>query len=77
MSVRTQILDLLAEIAGQNEMALIFVAHDLGVVRYLCDDVLVLHDGRAVEQGRSDDVLGDPQDEYTRRLVAAVPRLPR
>ncbi|MFV0308247.1 MAG: ATP-binding cassette domain-containing protein [Desertimonas sp.] len=77
VSVRTQILDLLAELADRHDMALILVSHDLGVVRYLCDDVLVLHDGAAVERGRSRDVLRDPHDDYTRRLVAAVPRLPQ
>ena len=61
---------------SDNDLALILVSHDLGVVRYLCDDVLVLHDGSVVESGRSDDVLGDPQHDYTRKLVAAVPRLP-
>jgi len=76
VSVRTQILDLLARLAADNDLALILVSHDLGVVRYLCDDVLVLHDGEVVETGRSDDVFGDPQHEYTRKLVAAVPRLP-
>ena len=76
VSVRTQILDLLARLAVDNELALILVSHDLGVVRDLCDDVLVLHDGEVVETGRSDDVFGDPQHDYTRKLVAAVPRLP-
>ncbi|MFV0308251.1 MAG: ATP-binding cassette domain-containing protein, partial [Desertimonas sp.] len=76
VSVRTQILDLLADLAALHQMALILVSHDLGVVRYLCDDVLVLHDGTVVEHGRSTVVLDDPRDDYTRRLVAAVPRLP-
>ena len=52
------------------------MSHDLGVVRHLCDDVIVLHDGAVVESGPSADVLLDPQADYTRQLVAAVPRLP-
>ncbi len=75
VSVRAQILDLLGTLAAENNLALVLVSHDLGVVRYLCEDVIVLHDGVVVESGRSHDVLVDPQDAYTRQLVAAVPRL--
>jgi len=76
VSVRAQILDLLAALADEHQLALILVSHDLGVVRYLCDDVMVLHAGEVVERGPSVAVLGDPQDDYTRQLVSAVPRLP-
>ncbi len=76
VSVRAQILDLLARLAHQQELALILVSHDLGVVRYLCDDVMVLHAGAVAEAGPSERVLLDPQDDYTRELVGAVPRLP-
>jgi len=77
VSVRAQILDLLGRLAAEHDLSLILVSHDLGVVRYLCEDVLVLHDGAVAESGRAEDVLGRPQAEYTRQLVAAVPRLPR
>ena len=76
VSVRAQILDLLAELAAAENLALVLVSHDLGVVRYLCEDVVVLHDGAVAEHGRAHDVLVDPQDDYTKRLVAAVPKLP-
>jgi len=76
VSVRAQILDLLGRLADEHDLSLILVSHDLGVVRYLCEHVLVLHDGAVAESGRAEDVLGDPQDAYTRQLVAAVPRLP-
>lgn len=76
VSVRAQILDLLASLAAEHQLALVLVSHDLGVVRYLCDDVMVLHEGAVVEAGPSDDVLVAPTDAYTRQLLAAVPRLP-
>ncbi len=53
-------------------MAIIMVSHDLGVVQHIADRILVLHDGRAVEVGPTDQVLGHPQDEYTKRLVQAA-----
>ena len=52
------------------------VSHDLGVIHSLCERVLVLHDGRVVEEGATEDVFAAPADPYTRRLLAAVPRLP-
>jgi ABC-type microcin C transport system duplicated ATPase subunit YejF len=76
VSVRVQILDLLRQLATDYDLTLVLVSHDLGVVRYLCDDVMVLRDGVAVERGRTVEVFSSPQHEYTRSLLAAVPRLP-
>lgn len=76
VSVRAQILDLLAQLRRDLDLSLVLVSHDLGVVHVLCDQVLVLHEGRAVEQGATADVFAHPADAYTRRLIAAVPRLP-
>jgi peptide/nickel transport system ATP-binding protein len=76
VSVRVQILDLLQRLADQYELTLVLVSHDLGVVRYLCTDVMVLRDGVAVEQGRTTDVFAAPAHPYTRALLAAVPKLP-
>ncbi len=75
VSVRVQILDLLRHLAGEYGFALVLVSHDLGVVRYLCDDVMVLRDGVVVEQGPTEDVFVDPSAAYTRALLDAVPRL--
>jgi len=55
---------------------LLFVSHDLNVVRLLCDRVIVMRTGRIVEQGPSERVLGDPQDAYTRELLTAIPHPP-
>jgi peptide/nickel transport system ATP-binding protein len=76
VSVRSQILDLLRTLVEQFRLSLVLVSHDLGVVHSLCDRVLVLRDGRVVEQGTTEEVFADPTDQYTRRLLAAVPRLP-
>ncbi|MEO5899410.1 MAG: ATP-binding cassette domain-containing protein [Ilumatobacteraceae bacterium] len=75
VSVRIQILDLLRRLADEYDLSLVLVSHDLGVVRYLCDDVIVLHEGQVAERGRTADVFRSPQDEYTRNLLAAVPRI--
>jgi peptide/nickel transport system ATP-binding protein len=76
VSVRAGVLRLLRDLAARYGFSLVLVSHDLGVVRYLCDDVVVLHDGRVVERGRTDTVFAAPAHEYTQRLLAAVPRLP-
>jgi ABC-type microcin C transport system duplicated ATPase subunit YejF len=76
VAVRGQVMDLLRGLAADLDLALVLVSHDIGAVHRLCEQVLVLHDGAVVERGPTADVLGDPQDPYTRRLLAAVPQLP-
>ena len=76
VSVRVQILDLLRRLADEFELTLVLVSHDLGVVNYLCDDVMVLRAGVAVEQGPTGRVFAAPEHEYTKSLLAAVPTLP-
>ncbi len=75
VTVRAQILALLASIAEQRELTLIFVSHDLAVVRRVCDEVAVLKDGRLVETGATEEVYRNPAQDYTRTLLAAVPTL--
>lgn len=72
--VQAQVLDLLAKVQTERELAMVFVSHDLGVVRQVSDDVLVLKDGRAVEHGTADQVYGAPASDYTRTLLADVPQ---
>jgi peptide/nickel transport system ATP-binding protein len=76
VSVRAQILDLLSRLVDEFHLSLVLVSHDLGVIHSLCDRVMVLHRGRCVEEGSTVGVFADPRDPYTRRLLAAVPRLP-
>jgi len=73
VSVQAQVLDLLAGIREADGTALLFISHDLGVVRDLADRVLVMHDGVVVEQGT--DLFTHPTHDYTKKLLAAVPRL--
>ena len=72
VSSQAQILRLLADICRKNRTAAIFVSHDLAVIRCLCDRVMVMKDGAAVEEGNTEQVILEPRENYTRRLVDSV-----
>jgi len=73
VSIQAQVLNLLADMNRNDGLALLFVAHDLAVVRYLCDEISVLRQGRIVERATRDALFTSPQADYTRELIAAVP----
>jgi peptide/nickel transport system ATP-binding protein len=73
VSVQAVVLNLLADLRQEMSISYIFVSHDLNVVRLLCDRVIVMNAGEIVEQGAADKILSDPQKEYTKSLVAAIP----
>jgi peptide/nickel transport system ATP-binding protein len=73
VTVRAQILELLRELRRRDGLTLLMVSHDIGVVQNLCDSVVVMKDGRIVEQGATARVLEVPQEEYTKRLLASIP----
>ncbi|MEP9383829.1 ATP-binding cassette domain-containing protein [Nocardioides cheoyonin] len=75
VSVRAQVLNLLADRVEDLSLTLVFVSHDLAVVRHVCDRVAVMNAGRIVEIGPVDQIYESPQHPYTQRLVAAVPTL--
>jgi peptide/nickel transport system ATP-binding protein len=75
VTIRAQILDLIEELCARNALTLIFVSHDLSVIRRMCDRVAVLRQGQVVEEGPIADVYDHPQQPYTRQLLAAVPTL--
>jgi len=77
VTVRAQILDLLDELATAEDFTLVFVSHDLSVIRRVCDQVAVLHQGRVVETGATEQVYRNPQQQYTRELLAAIPTIER
>ena len=73
VSVQAQILNLLRDLREQLGVALLFISHDLRVVRYLCDRVIVMYLGQVVEEGRVEDVFSGPRHPYSRGLLASVP----
>lgn len=75
VSVRAQVLNLLEDLVQEYQLTLVFVSHDLNVVRYSCDVVAVMNSGRIVECGPADAVFASPAHPYTAELVAAIPRL--
>ncbi len=72
VSSQAQILRLVADICRENHTSAIFVSHDLAVISCLCDRVMVMRDGTVVEEGTVDQVIHDPHEEYTRKLVNSV-----
>ncbi|MCP3369961.1 dipeptide ABC transporter ATP-binding protein [Bradyrhizobium cajani] len=76
VSVQAVVLNLLQNLKQRLGMSYLFVSHDLNVVRLLCDRVIVMRTGRIVEEGSSEQVLSDPQDDYTKELLTAIPHPP-
>ena len=75
VSVQAQIVNLLQDLQEELGLTYLFIAHDLAVVEHISDQVLVMTEGRIVEQASAEDIYRNPQHEYTRRLLAAVPTL--
>jgi len=74
VSVQAQVLNLLKDLQDELGLSYIFISHDLAVVRFMADEVLVMKDGEVVEQASVAQILDQPQQDYTRRLLAAIPR---
>ncbi|MCW2993036.1 MAG: transporter ATP-binding protein, partial [Conexibacter sp.] len=75
VSIQAQVLDLLQRLQQQLGVSYLFISHDLGVIHHISDRVLVLNEGKVVEQGPADDIFFRPQQPYTQRLIAAVPTI--
>jgi peptide/nickel transport system ATP-binding protein len=75
VTVQAEVLELLRELRDERGMAILFVSHDLAVIAELCDRVAIMRSGQVIEQGATRDVIAAPQQDYTRELLAAVPRL--
>lgn len=76
VSIQAVVLNLLVDLRAKLGMSYLFVSHDLHVVRLLCDHVIVMKDGAIVEQGSAQDVMTNPENDYTKTLLAAAPRPP-
>jgi peptide/nickel transport system ATP-binding protein len=75
VSIQAQVLDLLTDLQEELSVSYLFISHDLGVIHHMSDRILVMNDGRIIEQGLADAVLFQPQEPYTQRLVASLPTL--
>lgn len=73
VSIQAQVLNLLRELQSRLGLTYLFVSHDLGVIRYMCSEIAVMKSGRIVEQGTREELFDQPQHEYTRALLQAVP----
>jgi dipeptide transport system ATP-binding protein len=74
LSVQAQVLNLLADLQDEFKLTYVFISHDLSVVKYIADEVMVMYYGEAVEYGSRDEVFSNPQHDYTKTLFAATPR---
>ena len=74
VSVQATVLNLLLDLQEEFGLTYVFISHDLAVVKYMADDILVMNQGEIVERGTSDEIYANPQHPYTRQLLAAIPR---
>ncbi|ATG55548.1 ABC transporter ATP-binding protein [Brachybacterium ginsengisoli] len=75
VSVRAQVLNLLTDLKRELGLGLVFISHDMSTVRFISDTIAVMNHGKVIEHGTVDQIFTDPQDEYTRSLLAAAPAL--
>ena len=75
LSVQAQVLNYMKEIQKQFDLSYLFISHDLGVVKHMCDHISIMYRGRFVEKGEKDDIYSNPQHIYTKRLIAAIPEV--
>jgi len=75
ISVQAQILNLLLDLKDQFDLSYLFISHDLGVVKFFCDDVVVMEKGKICEIGPVKPVFENPENEYTQKLISSIPRI--
>lgn len=76
VSVQAQVLNLLNELKKELELTMLFISHDLSVVRYMCDRIMVMNKGKIIESGPAEEVYYHPQNQYTKQLIDAIPKIP-
>ncbi|WP_075617303.1 ABC transporter ATP-binding protein [Paenisporosarcina indica] len=75
VSVQAQVLNFMQDIQKEFNLTYLFISHDLGIIRHMCDRMGIMYRGRFVEEGTSEDIYNEPQHIYTKRLIAAIPEL--
>ena len=75
VSIQSQILNLLLELRKKLELTMIFISHDLSVVRYIADNIAVMYKGKIVEYDEAETVFNNPQHDYTKKLLSAIPQI--
>lgn len=73
VTIQAQILDLILELVKQRDLTMLFISHDLSVVRKICDRVAVMHHGKLVEEAATETLWANPKMDYTRSLLSAIP----
>ena len=74
VSVQAQVLNLLQDLQDEYRLSYIFISHDLAVVKYISDEIMVMNQGEIVEIANADEIYLNPRQEYTRKLLASIPR---
>lgn len=75
LSVQAQVLNFMKDIQEQFNLAFLFISHDLGVVKHMCENIVIMNKGRFVEKGSKESIYNDPMHIYTKRLIAAIPNI--
>ena len=75
VTIQSQIIDLILDLSNQLNLTLIFISHDLSIVRKVCDRIIVMKNGRIVEEGQTEQIFKDPNTEYTRELISSIPTI--
>ena len=73
VSIQAQVINLLLDLRSKFDLSYIFISHDLSVVKFISDNMLVMKDGKIVERGNPADIYNNPKEEYTRKLIDAIP----
>jgi peptide/nickel transport system ATP-binding protein len=75
VSVQAQVLNLLRELQEKRNLTYLFISHDLSVVKFMSDDVIVMQNGKIVESGKAQEIYHQPKSDYTKELLNAVPKV--
>ena len=75
VSIQAQIINLLIDLKEKYNLTYLFISHDLNVVRYLCDNIIIMYKGEIKEEGTTDEIFNNPKDNYVKTLLNSIPKL--